>query len=120
MGRIDTDRMRHTTIPAADDLLPAPRLELIATNAGDDWRETDWLYSMVYPHFLGHRVRVPLGYTRQRSGRGGKRTLYDTPFRDGAHFQHDARTFGWPAYVIVDGEVIGTVDDLNSLYRSDD
>lgn len=93
---------RHTEIAAGNDKLPVPRLQMTAINVSGDWYVTDFISSMVYKHFLGHHVIVPIGHTRRTGGSGGS---FDgrLPFRDGAHIKHDARMFNWPAFLISDG-----------------
>lgn len=93
---------RHTQIEAADDKLPVPRLQIEAINASGNWYVTEWIYSMVYEHLLGHHVVVPLGHTRQTGGSGIRNTEH-LPFRDGAHIRHEAKVFGWPAFSIIEG-----------------
>ena len=96
---------RHTEIEAAEDTLPAPRLEIVLHD-GDCLNEYRWKYSLVIKHLLGYHVRVPLGVTTT-SGTfvhsGGKPNFDDTPFRDGAHFRHDAESLKLPAFVVIDG-----------------
>lgn len=95
---------RHTTIEAKDDPLPVPRLQIEVFNVSGDWYVSEWVYSMVYEHLLGHHVIVPMGHTKQTGGRGGPRDVADLPFRDGAHIRHEAKAFGWPAFAIRDGK----------------
>ncbi len=90
---------RHAELPK-DQLLPVPRLEIwYDANESDDYNRV-WIYRMVYRHFLGHCVAVPLGCTKQGGGRESDDLLDYIPFRDGAHINHDARVFGWPMYII--------------------
>lgn len=93
---------RHLKPPESD--LPVPRLELRWTAIGEPgWT---WLarYCLVYRHFLGHLVAVPLGETR-RGGADGRAPIdrdgrVETPFRDGAHLACDAATLGLPAFAV--------------------
>ena len=94
---------RHNTIEAIDDPLPVPRLEIEVFNASGDWYVSEWVYSMVYEHLLGHHVRVPLGHTKQTGGHGRRDSVEHLPFRDGAHIKHEAKAFGWPAFWIIEG-----------------
>lgn len=94
---------RHTTIEAEDDPLPVPRLEMSVYARTDDWYITEWLYSLVYKHLLGHHVRIPLGHTKVTGGRGGPPDPDFTPIRDGAHIRNEARQMGLPAYVVIEG-----------------
>ena len=94
---------RHTQIESADDNLPVPRLQIEAFNTSGDWYVTEWVYSMVYEHLLGHHVVVPMGHTKQTGGRGRHDSVERLPFRDGAHIRHEAKAFGWPAFQIVEG-----------------
>lgn len=93
---------RQTEIAADADPLPVPRLQIEALNASNDWYVTEWVYSMVYEHLLGHHVVVPMGHTRVTGG-GGIRNTEHLPFRDGAHIRHESKAFGWPAFKIIEG-----------------
>ena len=86
--------------------LPVPRLELRWVEQGrdDDGHTVRCEYSLVYRHLLGDVVFIPLGLTRS-DGALAKRLrmdgLIDTPFRDGAHFQNEAKQLGLPAFVVL-------------------
>jgi hypothetical protein len=96
---------RHTELPQ-EQTLPVPRLELSYSpeDPSDGWGSYVVLYRMVYRHFLGHCVSVPLGQTRI-SGRSyrdpplrdGK---LDFPHRDGAHIKADMVSLGFPGFAI--------------------
>lgn len=97
----------HEWIPAEEDPLPTPRLQMECRARSDEWFSRDWWYFIVYKHFLGDHVFVPIGHTRQDGGR--HKPIFhrtDLPFRDGVHLEHDAEnTFSnWPVYVVIDGE----------------
>lgn len=85
-----------------DGGLPVPRLEIRwerddVARSGYQWRAN---YNLVYRHFLGDIIAVPLGRTMvgcEHPVRNGK---IDTPFRDGAHIRHDAAQLGLPAYSV--------------------
>jgi hypothetical protein len=87
--------------------LPVPRLEMRWEDLGE-WGDgsgyhTHVRYDLVYRHYLGHIVRVPIGSTRTsdkidavcRSGSIG------LPYRDGAHILHDMGHLQLPAFGIV-------------------
>lgn len=95
---------RHKQIEKEADPLPVPRLQIEGVNVSGDWYVTDWIYSMVYEHLLGHYCIVPLGHTRSTGGGRRPPDADYTPFRDGAHIRHEAKTFGWPAFQIVEGK----------------
>lgn len=102
----------HRDAPA-EQVLPVPRLEVEIKRTGH--LSMEWEYRLVMRHFLGHCVVVPLGHTRSTGGtpdpwppreRQQDGTVrMQLPFRDGCHFNHDAKAFGWPAYCIWDGNV---------------
>lgn len=103
---------RHFTLDEDDADLPVPRLEL-RWEATDKrgYNRTCW-YFLVYKHFLGYIVKVPIGHTAVSGGR--EEPFYDgsdsldphgvsrihTPFRDGAHIRNEARQLNLPAFVI--------------------
>lgn len=83
--------------------LPVPRLEI-------RWRKlNDWErvaeYSLVYRFFHGEVIRVPMSVTKQSGGPVVHGDMVSTPFRDGAHIQHDMRHLNLPGYAISDGVV---------------
>lgn len=91
----------HSELESDDSGLPVPRLELV-------WEEGSFprgynfrcIYRLVYRHFLGHIVLVPLSETL----RGGAYPpdhydLIETPFRDSVHARSDAEQLGIPAFV---------------------
>lgn len=90
---------RHVELPK-DQSLPTPRLELWFDLQNSDSHNKIIVYRMVYAHFLGHCVAVPLGCTKVSGGPVGMRLIDEIPLRDGAHIMHDAVSFGWPAYMI--------------------
>lgn len=101
---------RHSKSDEAIDL-PVPRLEMRWEEMdGPDGGGFNWRcrYDLIYRHFLGHVMRVPLGMTRvgNHSGRppvsGG---VVETPFRDGSHIAHDAHCLRLPAFAIC-GDVV--------------
>ncbi len=98
---------RHFKIETDEIGLPIPRLELRCEKLDDGWYNFEWLYGIVYRHFLGHGMFIPLGLTKV--GGLGKPPIYEdgtimTPFREGAHFRHDAKHFGMPIYAIIEGK----------------
>lgn len=93
--------------------LPVPRLEI-------RWRKEDgdgynWVaaYNLVYRHYLGDVMAVPLGATKvggQRSPTFDYVTMtesskVETPFRDGVHIMHDMRELRLPGFAVYDGKV---------------
>jgi hypothetical protein len=85
-----------------DESLPVPRLEMrwreIESHDGFNWEAC---YNLVYRHFLGHVIAVPMGHTRI----GGERNpiqngKVDLPFRDGAHIQNDMAQLKLPGFAI--------------------
>ena len=106
--------MVHVTLPA-EQSLPVPRLEVVYDNDGDEtWREYVVIYRLVYRHFLGHCVGVPLGKTTIRGG-VGRAPIFDgkvdLPFRDGQHIRSDARHLSLPAFAIC-GAVVDPIAPL--------
>lgn len=95
---------RHVELPK-EQTLPVPRMEMFLDEENSDEWNRVWIYRMVHRHFLGHCVGIPLGCTKQGGSFSKVDILNMLPFRDGAHMKHDARTFGWPAYMIVGKEV---------------
>lgn len=110
---------RHVELPKKQKL-PVPRLEIFLDEQESDEYNNQWVYRMVYRHFLGHCVGVPLGSTKQGCCRSdADRDLLDMiPFRDGAHIQHDAKTFGWPMF-IVRGDEVKVIPQWPERNRSD-
>lgn len=93
--------------------LPTPRLELRATVIEQDGYDWLWEYSLIYRHFLGDEIRIPMGTTRQGGGHHrGFRTLDDLPIRDGAHFMHDVKEFNCRGFVFVNNKCIGSDSDV--------
>jgi hypothetical protein len=98
---------RHKKVEDQTDL-PVPRLELRWTSL--DQQEWNWLctYSLIYGHFDGHLIAVPMGATRVGGGssvvpmRHGEVEL---PIRDGAHIRHDAWALKLPAFAIYEKTV---------------
>lgn len=85
--------------------LPVPRLQIrFCDNAADsrqEWDEYKWDYKLIYRHFLGHIVEVPLGRTTTSGVRGvSEDDDCPLPFRDGAHIANDSQTLKLPAYAI--------------------
>lgn len=83
--------------------LPVPRLELRWREDGEGWGEiVD--YGLVYRHFLGTVLFVPLGSTSIGTYVGDRdpesADQLEMPFRDGAHAQHDAPQLGLPLYLV--------------------
>lgn len=103
----DSDRDRwgwtqHAELPK-EQTLPVPRLEIFYMESESDDYNRVWLYRMIYRHLLGHCVAVPMGQTKQGGGNHKviiSKLLDFLPFRDGAHIKHDARAFGWPAFMV--------------------
>lgn len=91
---------RHTQID--DDPLPTPRLEMEAVNDDGSWYVTTFRTSIVFKHFLGHSVRIPIDFTKRTGGRNQAPSPSDWPWRQGAHFAHESQFFGWPAYVRIE------------------
>lgn len=86
---------RHIESKEAEGL-PVPRLEMRWENMDPDGDGYNWRcrYDLVYRHFLGHVVKVPIGLTRSSGGKGRvTRGMVDTPFRDGCHIEE---RFGAP------------------------
>jgi len=90
-----------------DGVLPVPRLELVWECQDNDWHEFVVRYRLVYKHFLGETISVPLSYTRvgQHADNTPWRSRYkpgklELPMRDGCHIMHDAAQFGIPAYAV--------------------
>lgn len=94
---------RHIEIQ--DDKLPTPRLQIEHRMIDSDGYNQEWIYSLVYKHFLGYTVKVPLGHTHVGGAlRPGASIESILPFRDGVHFKHDMKNLGLPGYVIYQGE----------------
>lgn len=97
-----TEREEHTHD------LPVPRLEMRCVPYYEGtWSTQLWTYCLVYRHFLGHLVWIPLGETRRTGGmlREAPPALDDLPFRDGAHIRHDAGLLSLPAFVVIEDRV---------------
>ncbi len=94
---------RHVEMPKdMEQTLPVPRLEIwLNPDESDDYNRC-WVYRMIYRHLLGHCVAVPLGQTKQSGGNPNSAApLIDfMPVRACAHIRHDAKAFGWPAFMV--------------------
>ena len=105
--------MRHIKIE--DEGIDVPRLEMrYVSREKGNWYHYDVLYSMVYRHFLGHFVMVPLGTTKIGHGgglllSGGKLHL---PFREGAHFRSDSDQLRLPMFTIVEPDGVEIKEKL--------
>lgn len=91
----------------AEQTLPVPRLEMVwQKDGGDSWYRRVAVYRLVYRHFLGHCMTLPLGRTTVEGGQAdgepidhdGKISL---PFRDGTHIHHDAAHLKLPAFAVL-------------------
>lgn len=97
-----------------DGVLPVPRLELEWECQDKDWQAFVVRYRLVYKHYLGAIISVPLSYTRvgQHADNTPWRSRYkpgtlELPMREGCHIMHDAAQFGIPAYAVTpDGTVL--------------
>lgn len=95
--------MMHTDRQEDTHDLPVPRLEMTCEPVYEGlWSVQTWTYCLVYRHFLGHLVWVPLGETKRTGGSMDvPPMLDDLPFRDGAHIRHDSVTLNLPAFVVI-------------------
>lgn len=86
---------------SAVQVLPVPRLEMIFQEASNC--EHVVFYRMVYRHFLGHCVGVPLGETKVSGSAGVLRfsglSIPILPVRDGAHIKNDMIELGFRGFV---------------------
>lgn len=117
-GTLGWSHPREWTVAVGGVDLPVPRIEMRWSTTSTDGYETVALYVLVHRHFLDDIVATPLGQTRRNSGRvdsflmGGD---LDLPFRDGAHFAHDARHLGLRAFITTDR---GDVTELDPVTRA--
>lgn len=91
-----------------EQALPVPRLEIVWQTRHGDWVECEAAYRLVYRHFLGHIVTLPIGLTRRSGGPGDRPVrggVVETPYREGSHIRHDAAHLGLPAFAICEGTV---------------
>lgn len=96
------DWARHTK-PEEDSRMPVPRLELRAEVLNEfSYAET---YQLIYRHFLGHLVAIPLGQTKVSGGHFSVPNLDRLPGRDGAHIKSDKVNLNLPAFHIVGDEI---------------
>lgn len=84
----------------AEQTLPVPRLELTVVRSSEE--ELNWYYRIVYRHFDGDVVSLPISQTRSR---GHTREpihdgLIDLPLRDGVHIHHDMAHLSLPAFIV--------------------
>ena len=87
--------------------LPVPRLQIVAEpSMRYGWVEETWTYSLVYKHFTGDIMFVPLGQTKRTGGRDEKPDINDLPFRDGAHIRYECFTLKMPAFSIVEDRIV--------------
>ena len=105
-GKEFLERAHHRELETDLDPLPVPRLELRCEPVDDG---TEWVYSLVYKHFLGHIVFVTVGITRVSGARIVEpvdgRTKLQLPMRDGVHIYHDMKELRLPGFAIC-GETI--------------
>lgn len=99
---------QHTEYEPEDDIpgLPVPRLQLTCKNLYDEdnWSVQQWYYGLVYQHFVGHMVYVPLGESRRTGGSMRPPGMDDLP-RMGTDMKHDAAKLNLPAFCIINGKV---------------
>jgi hypothetical protein len=100
---------RHRTLKENPEGLPVPRLEIRWHKLSDDGYLARWDYALIYKHFLGHILFIPLGQTSIQGGRG-EPPIYNgdeiqLPFRDGPHICHDAMHLNIPAFAICEGRI---------------
>ena len=95
--------MMHTDRKDDTHDLPVPRLEMRCEPVYEDtWSAQTWTYCIVYRHFLGHLVWVPMGQTKRTGNRMDEPPMLDDlPFRDGAHIKHDSTALNLPAFVVI-------------------
>ncbi len=88
--------------------LPIPRMEIRYVCTSERRYNYRWEYCMIYRHFAGHLVAIPLGVT-QVGGSSDRLPIgadgIETPFRDGVHIVEDAKQIGIPACAIVEGTI---------------
>lgn len=104
-GKEFLERAHHRELETDLSPLPVPRLELRCEPIDDG---TEWTYSLVYKHFLGHIVFVTFGITRVSGARAVEPTgrgKLPLPMRDGVHIYHDMKELGLPGFAIY-GETI--------------
>jgi len=131
------------SVPSKDEKdikdLPLPRLEfrwyqMYETQSENDWSSHIAVYQLVFRHFAGNIVSVPLGVTRHSGNANFKQppweirvrrseradvppTRCDLPTRDGDNSHHDAAHFQMPVYAIVpNGKPIRLDGDPNYEY----
>ena len=95
---------RHRQV-TNDEGLPIPRLEIRWIQQA----EYVWvaLYCLVYRHYLGQVMAVPIGETIL-SGLAAyplDGDIVQLPTRDGVNIKCDSRTMGLPAFVVCKGKV---------------
>ena len=95
----------HSEVDNGNGSLPIPRLECRAKSMSGEWGNYTWEYSLIYQHFLGHFVKIPLGLTTCQSGKGNppvRGATIDGPFRESAHIKSDSEELKLPAFFIVE------------------
>lgn len=97
--------------------LPVPRLELVYEQSDRGWGEYTIKYRLVFRHFCGPFIGIPISHTKISGGPGaepppisnGKIRL---PRRDGMHIRHDARHFNLPAFAVL-GDRVERIEPLH-------
>jgi hypothetical protein len=107
--------MEHKELPRTQTL-PVPRLEMLYEPI-HGWSDYETIYQLVYRHFLGHCVAIPLGRTsiNSSSWKNAEPPMDELgrphlPFRDGAHIKSDAKHLNVPAFVILGDKVTDLKD----------
>lgn len=98
-------RWRHIRefTPKENLKLPIPRLEIRWERLGRYTRIAN--YFLVYRHLTGEITAIPLGSTRTDGGKDPDGPMeLRTPFRDGAHMNHDMKHLNLRAFVVADGK----------------
>lgn len=104
--------------------LPSPRFELRWNKTGEDWKDSECVYSFVFP--LGEydirrgdeepkrdEIALEIGKTKCNGGDGKRPIESDgkvrTPYRDGAHAHWDQQAIGTHIPIIAVCEDVFTV-----------
>lgn len=106
---------RHRKLTNAENLdLPVPRLEIRYSSAADGLAAK---YSLVYEHFLGHLMQIPIGLTMCGGGhlKSKGEDYLELPFREGAHIASDMLQLGLPGYIINGAKSAAVSLDIKSI-----
>ncbi len=107
---------------AGYDELPYPRLEMQINPLREGWYEVEYIYGLVYKHFDGTLLWIPIGRTTSSGNQEKlKKPLSELssvekyPLRDGLHIRTEMRLFNLRGFLLCNGQ-IEEIDNGDECY----